>query len=51
MTDYSVNRATFDDVMVPNYAPQQVVPVRGNSGLASGIRKAKSTSTSLVVLP
>ncbi|AMO55230.1 acetylornithine aminotransferase [Endozoicomonas montiporae] len=29
MTEYSVSRATFDDVMVPNYAPQKVVPVRG----------------------
>ena len=29
MTEYSVNRATFDEVMVPNYAPQKVVPVRG----------------------
>ncbi|MGI9273398.1 MAG: aspartate aminotransferase family protein [Endozoicomonas sp.] len=29
MTEYSVNRATFDNVMVPNYAPQQMVPVRG----------------------
>ncbi|MET4693194.1 aspartate aminotransferase family protein [Endozoicomonas lisbonensis] len=29
MTEYSVSRATFDEVMVPNYAPQKVVPVRG----------------------
>ena len=29
MTEYSVSRATFDKVMVPNYAPQQMVPVRG----------------------
>ena len=29
MTDHSVNRATFDQVMVPNYAPQKLVPVRG----------------------
>lgn len=29
MTDHSVNRATFDQVMVPNYAPQALVPVRG----------------------
>lgn len=29
MTEYSVNRATFDDVMVPNYAPQAIIPVRG----------------------
>ena len=29
MTDHSVNRATFDQVMVPNYAPQTLVPVRG----------------------
>ena len=29
MTEHSVNRATFDEVMVPNYAPQQMVPVRG----------------------
>ena len=29
MTDHSVSRATFDQVMVPNYAPQTLVPVRG----------------------
>ena len=29
MTEYAVNRATFDDVMVPNYAPQAMIPVRG----------------------
>ena len=29
MTEYSVSRSTFDEVMVPNYAPQKVVPVRG----------------------
>ncbi|WP_062268167.1 aspartate aminotransferase family protein [Endozoicomonas arenosclerae] len=29
MTEYSVNRATFDEVMVPNYAPQAMIPVRG----------------------
>lgn len=29
MTEYSVNRETFDTVMVPNYAPQAMVPVRG----------------------
>ena len=29
MTDHAVNRATFDQVMVPNYAPQALVPVRG----------------------
>lgn len=29
MTDYSVNRSTFDQVMVPNYAPQAMIPVRG----------------------
>lgn len=26
---FSVNRALFDDVMVPNYAPSAVIPVRG----------------------
>ena len=26
---FSVNRALFDDVMVPNYAPSTVIPVRG----------------------
>ena len=25
----SVSRATFDQVMVPNYAPAQFIPVRG----------------------
>ncbi|KEQ19141.1 aspartate aminotransferase family protein [Endozoicomonas numazuensis] len=29
MTEYSVNRTTFDEVMVPNYAPQAMIPVRG----------------------
>ncbi len=29
MTKQSVTRAVFDDVMVPNYNPQQMVPVRG----------------------
>ncbi len=29
MTKHDVNRATFDDVMVPNYAPQATIPVRG----------------------
>lgn len=29
MTEYSVSRATFDEVMVPNYAPQAMIPVRG----------------------
>ncbi len=29
MTEYSVNREVFESVMVPNYAPQAMVPVRG----------------------
>ena len=29
MSKQPVNRALFDDVMVPNYNPQQMVPVRG----------------------
>ncbi len=29
MTKQSVTRAVFDEVMVPNYNPQQMVPVRG----------------------
>ncbi len=29
MTSTAVNRQTFDEVMVPNYAPQAIVPVRG----------------------
>jgi succinylornithine transaminase family protein len=29
MTKQDVNRSTFDQVMVPNYAPQAVIPVRG----------------------
>lgn len=28
-TNFSVNRELFDDVMVPNYAPSKVIPVRG----------------------
>src|SRR5699024_1193757 len=27
---HSVTRAVFDDVMVPNYSPATVIPVRGN---------------------
>ena len=29
MSEHSVDRSTFDQVMVPNYAPQAMVPVRG----------------------
>ncbi|MCP8688887.1 aspartate aminotransferase family protein [Marinobacterium sedimentorum] len=29
MTDTTVSRATFDDVMVPNYNPPAIIPVRG----------------------
>ena len=29
MSEHPVNRSTFDQVMVPNYAPQAMVPVRG----------------------
>lgn len=29
MTDHAISRATFDEVMVPNYAPQSLIPVRG----------------------
>lgn len=29
MSELQVNRSTFDQVMVPNYAPQAVIPVRG----------------------
>ena len=29
MTEHTVSRATFDEVMVPNYAPQKIIPVRG----------------------
>ena len=29
MLKQPVNRALFDEVMVPNYNPQQMVPVRG----------------------
>ena len=29
MAELSVNRSTFDQVMVPNYAPQAMIPVRG----------------------
>ncbi len=25
----NLNRATFDDVMVPNYAPAKIIPVKG----------------------
>ncbi|RMF13279.1 MAG: aspartate aminotransferase family protein [Gammaproteobacteria bacterium] len=29
MSDHILNRALFDEVMVPNYAPGKVIPVRG----------------------
>ncbi len=29
MTNNTLTRATFDEVMVPNYAPQAVIPVKG----------------------
>ena len=29
MTDHAISRATFDEVMVPNYVPQSLIPVRG----------------------
>ncbi|MBP0047713.1 aspartate aminotransferase family protein [Marinobacterium sp. AK62] len=29
MSSSEINRALFDEVMVPNYSPQQMVPVRG----------------------
>jgi len=29
MTDKTVSRSNFENVMVPNYAPQQMVPVKG----------------------
>jgi succinylornithine aminotransferase len=29
LDNYPVNRATFDEVMVPNYAPGEMIPVRG----------------------
>ncbi len=29
MSEHPVNRSTFDQVMIPNYAPQSMVPVRG----------------------
>ncbi|WP_067514918.1 aspartate aminotransferase family protein [Endozoicomonas ascidiicola] len=29
MSEHPVSRSTFDQVMVPNYAPQSMVPVRG----------------------
>ncbi len=32
-----VTRALFDEVMVPNYAPAPIIPVRGQ-GSSSGIR-------------
>ncbi|MBQ0782864.1 MAG: aspartate aminotransferase family protein, partial [Amphritea sp.] len=28
--DKTINRKLFDEVMVPNYAPSQVIPVRGS---------------------
>jgi len=39
-----VSRALFDDVMVPNYAPAAIIPVRGEVR-GCGIRRAWSIST------
>ena len=41
MNDETVDRTTFDDVMVPTYAPGDVIPVRGK-GPGSGIRRGRS---------
>lgn len=41
----AVTREVFDEVMVPNYAPAKIIPVRGEDHV-SGIRKAASMSTS-----
>ena len=35
----AVTREVFDEVMVPNYAPAKIIPVRGEDHV-SGIRKA-----------
>lgn len=37
---FAVNRATFDDVMVPTYSPSQLVPVKA-SGLELWDRQGK----------
>ncbi len=46
MNDLTVTRQTFDEVMVPVFAPAAFVPDRVGSVRASGIRKAATTSTS-----
>ena len=45
----NVTRATFDDVMVPNYNPAGMVPVRVKVH-AYGIKMELSTSTLQAVL-
>ena len=45
-----INRQTFDDVMVPNYSPLSVIPVRGQ-GPEYGTEKATNTLTLHAGLP
>lgn len=46
----SVSRELFDQVMVPNYAPSAVIPVRGQ-GSRVWDQEIKNISTLPVVLP
>ncbi|STF04389.1 bifunctional N-succinyldiaminopimelate-aminotransferase/acetylornithine transaminase protein [Escherichia coli] len=45
----AITRATFDEVILPIYAPAEFIPVKGQ-GSRSGISKARSMSISRVAL-
>ena len=45
----AITRATFDEVILPIYAPAEFIPVKGQ-GTESGISKARSMSISRVAL-
>ncbi len=43
-------RATFDEVILPIYAPAEFIPVKGQGQPESGINRARSMSISRVAL-
>ncbi|XNM63179.1 hypothetical protein ACLK2H_18840 [Escherichia coli] len=46
----AITRATFDQVILPIYAPAEFIPVKGKGSRMCGISKAKSTSILRAVL-
>lgn len=45
----AITRATFDEVILPIYAPAEFIPVKGQAA-ESGINRARSMSISRVAL-